>query len=236
MLSVTNSIQDGMTRSVQRVSIVAIFLGLTLTTQSQAPHLNPHLEPAGENLLRLEGTDSGSGIHYLKFILLLRLPGTPVNATPDTLPRFTMECRELAGKHSLHWLLRFNGSPDFDFQPPILATKEQPLPPKNPTVDLKMRFEGYIRSQEFKRQWELLPTGELHYRNSGFYSANLDDPRYFLRWLASLPNLRIGYTKPAADRPKELIFRCSRCSTRSKRQISVSPDQKLMRDQLASDR
>lgn len=191
---------------MQRVFIVAIFLGLTLTAQPQASHRNPNLEPVGENLLRLEGTDSESGIHYRKFILLLRSSDTPVNATSDTLPRFTMECREQAGKHSLHWLLRFDGSPNFDFQPPIVATKERPLPPKNPTVDLKMRFEGYMRSQEFKRQWELLPTGELHYRNSGFRSANLDDPRYFLRWLTSLPNLRIGYAKPASDRSKELIF------------------------------
>jgi hypothetical protein len=69
-----------------------------------------------------------------------------------------------------------------------------------------MRFEGYMRSEEFKRQWEQFPTGELHYLNSGFGSANMEDPRHFLQWLTSLPNLRIAYVKPLSGQPSELVF------------------------------
>jgi hypothetical protein len=167
--------------------------------QAQVP------EPAGENLLRLEGTDAESGIHYLKFILLARSPEAP-DAPNDSVPRFTMECREQHGKRSLHWLVRFDGSADFAFQRPVVATKENPHPVPNPTLNLKMRFEGYMKSQEFKRQWERLPTGELHYRNSGFSSANMDDPRYFLTWLTSLPNLRVGYLKPIPGQTSEVVF------------------------------
>jgi hypothetical protein len=76
----------------------------------------------------------------------------------------------------------------------------------NPSMMLRMRFEGYMKSQEFKRQWEVLPSGELHYRNPGIGSSNLDDPRHFMQWLTSLPNLRIGYVKPVPNQPKELLF------------------------------
>jgi len=181
-------------------SIALLWLAIPTPLQTRQP------EAAGENLLRLEGTDHGSGIHYQKLILLLNSPDTADSATPGTQPRFTMECREKAGKRSLHWLVRFEGSPDFSFQPPDEATSADPMRKPNPTVTLKMRFEGYMRSEEFKRQWERLPTGELHYRNSGFGSANLDGPRHFMQWLTGLPNLRIGYAKPTPGQSKELVF------------------------------
>ena len=93
-----------------------------------------------------------------------------------------------------------------NFSDPFNPLRTRPYPPPVPLLDLKMRFEGYMRSQEFKRQWEQLSSGELHYRNPGMQSANLDDPRYFERWLISLPNLRIGYAHAVQGQPKELIF------------------------------
>jgi hypothetical protein len=163
-------------------------------------------ESIGENLLRLEGTDPVSGIRYQKLILLLKSQDAPADTDPGSLPRFTMECREQAGRRTLHWLVRFDGSPDFDFQRPRIFSANDPNSLPNPNTNLKMRFEGYIRSEEFKRQWEILPTGELHYRNPGLDSSNLDDPRHFLAWLTSLPDLRIGYAKPVTGQVRELIF------------------------------
>lgn len=184
-----------------RIALLALCLITPLLSQAQSANASP--ESIGENLLRLEGTDQPSGIHYLKLIVLLN----PTNATaPETLPRFTIECREQAGKRSLHWLLRFDGSPDFAFQHPNVSTKENLYPIPNPSVDLKMRFEGYMQSKDFKRQWEILPTGELHYRNPGLGSSNMDNPRYFLQWLNSLPNLRIVYAKTTANTARELVF------------------------------
>jgi hypothetical protein len=132
------------------------------------------------------------------------------DAKPESEPRFTMECREQNGKRSLHWLVRFDGSPDFAFQRPLVSTNANPNPAPNPSVNLKMRFEGYMRSEEFKRQWEALPTGELHYRNPGLGSANLDDPRHFMQWLTSLPSIRLTFVKPQQRpnnaEPVELLF------------------------------
>jgi hypothetical protein len=163
-------------------------------------------EPAGENLLRLGGIEPATHIHYLKLIALLRPADLPPETAPSSLPRFTIECREAAGKRSMHWLVRFTGSSDFTFQPPALPTSSSTFPPENPSAMLKMRFEGYIHSQDFKRQWEILPNGELHYRNPGMNSSNLDDPRHFERWLTSLPNLRLTYVKPVSGQPGELVF------------------------------
>ena len=143
-------------------------------------------------------------------VLLLREPNqlsVPLEkATPEMLPRFTMECRERQGKRSLYWFLRFDGSPDFAFLPPFKPTSTNPFPPQNPNVEVNMRFEGYIKSKWFKRSWEQLPSGELRYRNSGMNSSNLDDPRYFLAWLTSLPNLHVSLVKPMTNRPRELVF------------------------------
>jgi hypothetical protein len=164
-------------------------------------------ETIGDHLLRLEGTDPVSGIHYTRLISLLQTNDAP-GVQAENMPRFTMECRNQNGKQSMHWLVRFDGSPDFSFQRPIVSTNADPNPAPNPSVMLKMRFEGYIKSEEFKRQWEVLPTGELHYRNSGMGSSNMDDARHFMQWLNSLPSIRLSYAKarPGMSGPKELFF------------------------------
>ena len=182
------------------IAIFATVLSPHPSLYSQQP------EPIGDNLLRLEGSDQPTSIHYQKLILLLKPPDAPASLTPENLPRFTMECDEKSGHRSLHWLLRFDGSPDFAFAPPPQPTPQEPLPKPNPSTNLKMRFEGYIHSGEFKRQWEILPTGEFQYRNPGMGSSNLDDPRHFMQWLTSLPNLRISYAKPIPGQTRELVF------------------------------
>jgi hypothetical protein len=189
------SLLTGMPKSL-RLFALAIY-ALTIPLAAQTP------EPAGENLLRVEGTNTASGIHYLRLILLLK---SPENQNPETEPQFAMECWERHGKRSLHWTVRFEGSSSFDFIPPVEPSPEDPRPTPNPTAVLKMRFEGYITSKDFKREWEVLPDGEYRYKNSGLQSSNLDDPRYFLAWLTSLPNLRIGFAKLSAGQPKELLF------------------------------
>jgi hypothetical protein len=185
-----------------------ILLILTLFCARLLPAQQP--EVVGENLLRLEGTDPDSGNHYLRLILLLKDPNSlnvPADkATPEMLPRFTMECREKDGKHSLFWFLRFDGSPDFAYTP---VYKPQPGVPyflRNPDIDVKMRFEGYQNSGWFKTQWEKLPSGELRYRNYGFTTSNLQNPVYYLTWLKSLPNLHFMLAKPTQSLPKDLVF------------------------------
>jgi hypothetical protein len=184
--------------------LATLALPASTLCRAQAP------EAIGDHLLRLDGTDPVSRIHYTKLISLLESADTPTNAGPESLPRFTLECREQNGKRSLHWLVRFDGNPDFAFQRPLMSTSADPNPTPNPSVLLKMRFEGYMKSEEFKRQWEVLPTGELHYRNPGMGSANLDEARHFMQWLTSLPSIRLSYVRPQqrhdSSQPAELLF------------------------------
>src|SRR5271170_4278075 len=98
---------------MKKAHAIAAILALCL---SQALIHAQQPEPIADNLLRLEGTDPDYGIHYVKLILLLKSPDNSANsatASPGDLPRFTMECRDHAGKRSLHWLVRFNGNSDF---------------------------------------------------------------------------------------------------------------------------
>ena len=180
-----------------------LLLGLSMTAVlAQGPP--PKLARAGKGLYRPEGVDDVSGIHYVKLIALL--PERDVSlAEPNVSAGFTFECREYAGKRSLHWLVRFSGSSDFSFQRPVVWSPKHTAP-DNLRVDLTMHFEGYIRSKRFKRRWEVLPTGEFRYRNSGLSAGNLDDPICFTRWLRSLPNLGIGYTRPVSGQVAELVF------------------------------
>ena len=152
--------------------------------------------------MRLEGVDAVTGIHYIR--LLLSLPAQ--EGSTNAPPRFTMECTDNRGKHDLIWFVSFGGVAGAGFTPSFQPAPHEPSPPPNPSANLKMTFEGYTKWKPFVRSWEVLPSGELKYRNPGIHSPNLDGPRFFLRYLSSLPGLRIGYAKPAPESPQELFF------------------------------
>lgn len=154
------------------------------------------------NLMRLEGIDSESGVHYVR--LLLSLPKA-ADAT-QAPPRFTVECTDNKGKHDLLWFLSFGGVDSYQFDPPFRPTQNNLFPPQYPSVRLKMTFEGYTKWKPFIKEWAVLPSGELRYRNAGMDSKNMETARYFLPYLNSLPGLRIGYAKPAKDDPAEVFF------------------------------
>ncbi|MGB6828497.1 MAG: hypothetical protein WBE41_10680, partial [Terracidiphilus sp.] len=114
-------------------------------------------------LSRVEGTDAGSGTHYVRLSVLAASSGT----TPDLPPRFTLECRDVKGKHDLIWFLSFGGVPVHSFEPPFRPSQNDLFPPVYPKVKLKMDFEGYMRSKPYTKAWDLLPSGELRFCNSG---------------------------------------------------------------------
>ncbi|HZL52824.1 MAG TPA: hypothetical protein VFC37_17975 [Terracidiphilus sp.] len=163
------------------------------------------LQPAaGEPiLLRIEATDLESGIHYVRLMLSLR---TNEDAAQTTQPRFTVECQDIKGKQEMLWFVSFGGVEDPGFVPPFRATQANLYPPHYPGVDLKMTFEGYIKSKPFTRSWSLLPSGQLRYRNGGADSPNMESARWFLRFLSSLPGLRIVHAKPLKGHPGEIFF------------------------------
>jgi len=162
----------------------------------------PQPVPGAPNLLRLEGVDADSGIHYIR--LLLSLPAASGSSLAP--PRFTIECTENKGRRDMSWFLSFGGVDDTQFTPPFRPTQASPFPPPHPNASLKMTFEGYTRWKPFVRVWEVLPSGELRYRNPGMQSPNMDTPRSFLQYLKPLPGLRIGYAKAAPGSPPEVLF------------------------------
>ena len=173
-----------------------------LTAQS----VPPQSTGAPPTLQRMEGTVPDTGVRYVR--LLLSLPATTETTPP---PRFTVECVEDRGKLDLNWFVSFGGIEDAGFHPPFRATQADLFPPQYPSVNLKMTFEGYIKSKPFTRSWSVLPSGELRYRNAGSDSPNMDSTRYFLTFLNSLPGLRIGYAKPGKGNssipiPSEIFF------------------------------
>jgi hypothetical protein len=182
------------------VCALTAFLSASGALFAQNPSV-PQPVAVTPNLERLEATDPGSGIHYVR--LSLSLPATENASLP---PRFTIECREDHGKRDLQWFVGFGSAQDSGFIPPFHRTQTVLFPPVYPKVKLKMNYEGYIKWKPVTRDWEALPSGELHYLNPGVGSPNMEPARSFLPYLNSLPGLRIGYAKPGNGDPAELFF------------------------------
>jgi hypothetical protein len=161
-----------------------VLLILVIATASQeAP--SPQPLTVAPNLMRLEGVDAASGIHYVRLILYLPSVGGSIDAPP----RFIMECTENKGKRDLAWFVSFGAVSNIYFTPPFRPTPQQPFPSRNPSTNLKMTFEGYTKWKPYTRSWEILPFGELRYRNPGVDSPNMDSPRFFVQYLNSLSRL-----------------------------------------------
>jgi hypothetical protein len=153
---------------------------------------------AGPKVLRVEGVDAESGIRYV----LLSVAG-PATAEGKAQPRLTLACSEKHGKRELGWLVTFGGVGPTGFTPPVRTIPGKPKPRKNPDVKLTMDFEGW---KALTRIWEVLPSGELRYRNPGMHSPNMESPRVFAMYLNSLPELRIGYASGAGSDEAEEVF------------------------------
>lgn len=162
----------------------------------------PQPIPGEPNLLRLEGVDPESHVHYVRLLL-----SQPLSADSTTAPpRLTFECLEKDGKSDFKWYVSFGGITDYRFLPPFHPTPGVPYHLGEMDVDLKMSFEGSPLRKPYVRSWKAVSTGELNYRNPSLHSPNLELLSYFMSILKSYPGLRIAYTKPAKDGPGEVVF------------------------------
>jgi hypothetical protein len=173
------------------------------------------------NLMRLAGVDPGSGVQYVRLLLSLQQD----TASDGAPPRFTVECSVNRGKRDLAWFVTFGGVDSYAFEPPFHATQTDLFPPRYPSVNLKMIFEGYTKSKPFVRSWSLLPSGELRYRNPGLDSPNMESARFFMQFLTALPGLRLRYAKPAKGegRERELLFQTEPLLEEIKRSPECNP-------------
>ena len=118
---------------------------------------NPQPVRVASAVKQIEGTDSGSGVHYLRFsIIALQADGAAVEPA-----RLTIECRDKYGKHDLLWYVSFGGGPEQSFEPPSHSTNKQLFPPPLPPKKLAIVFEGCMKSKPFARTWVVEPSGEL---------------------------------------------------------------------------
>lgn len=187
----------------ERVLVAAIFLVCAASCAQTAPtpaaFTSTSLAPAPS---RVEGTDTISGTHYVRLSVSAAASGTE----PDLAPHFTLECRDVKGKHDLFWFLSFGGVPVQPFEPPFKSSKSEPFPPDYLKVKLKMDFEGYMRTKPYTRAWEELPSGELRFCNASLSCPNMETARNFMSYLNALSTLRISYAKSSDGTSPEQVF------------------------------
>jgi hypothetical protein len=96
----------------------------------------------------------------------------------------------------------FGGPADLAFYPPWKpADANDHFPPRTEKVTITMDFLGYTHVKPFRRQWEI-PTEETsvyRYNSPSAGSTNLEEVSWFLRYLMSLPTLRLTLNNVSAE-------------------------------------
>jgi hypothetical protein len=96
----------------------------------------------------------------------------------------------------------FGGPAELDFYPPWKpAGVNDNFPPRTEKATITMDFLGYTHVKPFRRQWEIPAEAHslYHYNPPGLGSSNLEDASYFLRYLMSLPTLRLTLDNRASE-------------------------------------
>jgi hypothetical protein len=191
--------QPALNRPHWLLAFAVVITSAACPAQNALSPITPYSAPA---LSRVEGTDANSGTHYVR----LSIPSSAAGTASDLAPRFTLECRDLKGKHNLLWFLSFGGIPIQPFAPPFKASQNDPFPPNYEKVKLRMDFEGYMRSKPVIKEWEMLPSGEFRFCNAGLNCSNMETARFYMGFLNALPTLRIAYAKTFDGKPLEQVF------------------------------
>jgi hypothetical protein len=148
-----------------------------------------------DKLVVLTGHDADTATDFVVFSLAAEThrPQASVEDAPASTapPYVTFQCRQTAGKRRIDLFVSFGAIENRVYHAPEKPDPVTGFPVQHPSVALKMTFVGYMTSKPFKGAWAALPNGELQYRAPGSYSSNMQEVRYFLPWLASLPTLRI---------------------------------------------
>jgi hypothetical protein len=152
-----------------------------------------HADHVPTPITRLAGINAPSGISYVLLTLEGKLIAAPSQPTPP--PRLTAQCtRTPSGKLHFELLTDVGGIPDLAYYPPWRPISPQDLfPPRLDKTPVTMEFLGYTKVKPVKRQWEYLLElpGELRYATPGMASANMEEIMFYLRYMRSLPTLRL---------------------------------------------
>ncbi len=139
----------------------------------------------------LVGVEPSSGIHYA----LLSVEGKSLGLVqPATPPRLTAQCtKDAGGKLRFELLADEGGAPALQYFPPWKPSRDDQFAPRLEAVTVTMEYIGYVKEKPVKRQWDRLDQMHevLKYSTPGLASHNLEDVRYPLQYMRSLPRLHL---------------------------------------------
>lgn len=148
---------------------------------------------------RRAGTEPSSHIQYARLVLKGTLhaaaKGAPDPPAPDPAPMLIAQCSlRPNGKYLFELFASFGGPANLAFYPPWKSSgPNDNFPPATEKATITMDFLGYTHIKPFRRQWEIPVEAPslYHYNPPGIGSSNLEEISYFLRYLMSLPTLRL---------------------------------------------
>jgi hypothetical protein len=156
-------------------------------------------------ITRIAGMHAASHIQYVRLILrgALRTPPPADAAAPTSSPMLIAQCTARPnGKSFFELFANFGAVSDLAFYPPWTPTSQQDLfPPQTDKVILTMEFLGYTHVKPVRRQWEIpvQTPGQYRYNPPGGGSQNLEEIAYYLRYMVSLPTLRLTVGDRSAE-------------------------------------
>jgi hypothetical protein len=194
--------------SCRRHAVRAVFaLGLLCSSSviPAQPEHQPEKTTLASGIDRISGLEVTSNIHYVRLVLSgsLHTPSPADSSGPSPGPTLIAQCTlKPNGKSSFELFANFGGATDLAFYPPWTPTSVQDLfPPRTAQAILTMEFIGYTHVKPVRRQWEIpiQTPGQYRYNPPGGGSANLEEITYYLRYLVSLPTLRLTLDSRSAD-------------------------------------
>jgi hypothetical protein len=190
--------------SFPMVLLLALLCARPAATQ-QVDSLQPEKRTLPSGIDRLAGQEATSRIQYVRLILPETLQATSPATTPppSPAPMLIAQCTlRPNGKSYFELFANFGGATDLAFYPPWTPTSPQDLfPPRTEKTTFTMEFLGYTHVKPVRRQWEIpiQTPGQYRYNPPGGGSSNLEEITYYLRYLVSLPTLRLSLDRRSAD-------------------------------------
>ena len=178
---------------------------MSCAIHAQSDPSQPEKTTLTSGIQRFAGEDQASHIKYVKFVLAgsSRTPTAAPSAASSTPPTLIAQCTlRPSGRSYFELLTSFDGVTDFTYYPPWTPTSKDDLfAPHTDKVNITMEFLGYTKVKPVRRQWEVpmhLP-GLFRYFPPGSGSSNLEEVSYYLRYLVSLPTLRLTLDNNSAE-------------------------------------
>lgn len=186
---------------------VALLLALLYAShtaqQPESPQPEKTTLPTGID--RLASQETTSHIQYVRLILpgSLRTASSATALPTSPAPMLIAQCTlRPNGKSYFELFASFGGATDLAYYPPWAPTSAQDLfPPRTEKAVFTMEFLGYTHVKPVHRQWEIpvQTPGQYRYNPPGAGSSNLEEITYYLRYLVSLPTLRLSFDNRSAD-------------------------------------